>query len=78
MSGYSKSAGDRKVSVVTEIVKEGYADIMSVDEAARYLGISKLSMYRLIRAHDKTVPVKKVAGAFKISKRQLLEWFESL
>jgi excisionase family DNA binding protein len=53
-------------------------DILGVGEAARYLGISKLSMYKLIRDKKKRVPVKTVAGAFKISRRQLLDWFESL
>ena len=55
-----------------------YPDILNVEQAAAYLGISKLSMYKLIRAPDSTVPVKRVAGAFKLSRRQLLEWFESL
>lgn len=55
-----------------------FPDILNVEQAAAYLGISKLSMYKLIRARDSTVPVKRVAGAFKLSRRQLLEWFESL
>jgi hypothetical protein len=53
-------------------------DILDVAQAARFLGISKLSMYKLIRDREKNVPVKSVAGAFKISRRQLLDWFESL
>ncbi|MBD3392327.1 MAG: helix-turn-helix domain-containing protein [Chitinivibrionales bacterium] len=53
-------------------------DILDVEQAARFLGISKLSMYKLIRGRKNKVPVKRVAGAFKISKRQLLDWFESL
>lgn len=57
---------------------DDFSDILSVEDAARYLGISKLSMYRLIRGREKVVPVKRLAGAFKISRRQLLEWFESL
>jgi excisionase family DNA binding protein len=55
-----------------------HCEILSVEEAARFLGISKLSMYKLIRDKKKRVPVKTIAGAFKISRRQLLDWFESL
>jgi excisionase family DNA binding protein len=55
-----------------------YSDILSVEDAARYLGVSKLSMYKLIRDDRRQVPVKRIAGAYKISRRQLLEWFESL
>ncbi len=54
-----------------------FPDILSVEDAARYLGVSKLSMYKLIRDESQGVPVKKIAGAFKISRRQLLNWFES-
>jgi excisionase family DNA binding protein len=53
-------------------------DIMGVEEAAEYLGISKLSMYKLIRDKSMDIPVKRLAGAFKISRRQLLDWFEAL
>jgi hypothetical protein len=35
-------------------------------------------MYKLIRDDARQVPVKRIAGAYKISRRQLLEWFESL
>lgn len=60
------------------VPSSSFPDILNVEQAAAYLGISKLSMYKLIRARDSTVPVKRVAGAFKLSRRQLLEWFESL
>ena len=68
---------DRAQHRQTEFGSQGtFPDILTVEECACYLGISKLSMYRLIR--KKGVPVKRVAGAFKVSRRQVLEWFESL
>jgi excisionase family DNA binding protein len=71
---------DKRSERGERVVSSGspYPDVMTVEEAARYLGISKLSMYKLIRATGSTVPVKRVAGAFKVSRRQLLDWFESL
>jgi hypothetical protein len=68
----------RKRPHTSDSLSAGHPDILDVDQAARFLGISKLSMYKLIRDRKKKVPVKTVAGAFKISKRQLLDWFESL
>jgi excisionase family DNA binding protein len=69
---------NRKRSEAAGASAPALPDILSVEEAARYLGISKLSMYKLIRDRKKKVPVKTVAGAFKLSRRQLLDWFESL
>ena len=67
-----------KISQRAGCVSMVLPDVLDVEQAAQFLGISKLSMYKLIRNRKKRVPVKTVAGAFKISKRQLLEWFESL
>lgn len=70
----------KSVKSTANMAANNHPDILSVEDAAAYLGISKLSMYKLIRKRDagRTVPVKTVAGAFKISRRQLLDWFESL
>ncbi|MBD3392648.1 MAG: helix-turn-helix domain-containing protein [Chitinivibrionales bacterium] len=57
---------------------ERIPDIMDVEQSARYLGVSKRTMYQLIHHAHTRVPVKRIAGAFKISRRQLLDWFESL
>ena len=49
-------------------------DILTVDEAAAFLKISRTSLYRLIKAGE--VPCRRVGERWRFSRRILLEWVE--
>ncbi|MDB4285619.1 helix-turn-helix domain-containing protein [bacterium] len=49
-------------------------DILTVDEAAAFLKISRPSIYRLIRAGE--IPCRRVGKRWRFSRRALLAWVE--
>lgn len=51
-------------------------DILNIDQAAEYLGISRAKLYRLI--NEGKIKGKKIGSrGWRFSKRKLLEWVES-
>ena len=51
-------------------------DILNVDQAAEYLGISRAKLYRLI--NEGKIKGRKIGSrGWRFSKRKLLEWVES-
>ena len=51
-------------------------DILNVDQAAEYLGISRAKLYRLI--NDGKIKGRKIGSrGWRFSKRKLLDWVES-
>jgi excisionase family DNA binding protein len=49
-------------------------DILTIDQAADYLQLSRASIYRLINESD--IPGKRIGERYRFSRRQLLEWIE--
>ncbi len=50
-------------------------DIMTVDEVAEYLKVSKKSIYRLVKSGK--LPAKKVLNKWRFSRDRIKEWIES-
>lgn len=50
-------------------------DIMTVDEVAEYLKVSKKSIYRLVKSGE--LPAKKVLNKWRFSRDRIREWIES-
>lgn len=50
--------------------------LLSVIQAADYLGIGRATMYDLINRGECPVPVRKVGGRLKLAKVQLDRWLE--
>jgi len=48
-------------------------EILDIDDAARFLGIKKRTMYRLV--NDGEIPAKKIGGQWRLSRTQLLDLF---
>lgn len=46
-------------------------EVLSVESAAAYLGISRITLYRLLHAQPAVVPGIKVGGQWKVLKSQL-------
>lgn len=53
-------------------MSEEYPEIMSVKQAAKYLGFSPLKVYQLIERNE--IPNKKVGGQYRFSRRILEAW----
>lgn len=51
------------------------SDIMTVDEVAEYLKVSKKSIYRLVKSGE--LPAKKVLNKWRFSRDRIKEWIES-
>jgi excisionase family DNA binding protein len=51
-----------------------FPDVLTITQAMAYLQISKSTIYNLI--NNKEIPVKRMGGQYRFSRRQLLEWIE--
>ncbi len=51
-----------------------FPDVLTITQAMAYLQISKSTIYNLINGKD--IPVKRMGGQYRFSRRQLLEWIE--
>jgi len=75
-TGRKKGSGGktpRTASRSAESVQEtGAPDILTIDQAAEYLQLSRATIYRLINESD--VPVKRIGERYRFSRRRLLEW----
>lgn len=49
-------------------------DILTVDEAAEFLRLSRAAIYKLLRRGE--IPAAKVLDRWRFSRRQLLAWIE--
>lgn len=49
-------------------------DILTIDEAAKYLNLNKETIYKHVRSGD--LPGKKIGNKWRFSKRKLREWIE--
>ncbi len=50
------------------------SEVMTMKEAAKYLKIHIMTLYKLAREGD--VPVRKVGGQWRFSRKRLREWME--
>ncbi|MFH1767860.1 MAG: helix-turn-helix domain-containing protein [Candidatus Omnitrophota bacterium] len=48
------------------------SQVMSTDEVAKYLGVHRVTLYRLIKTTD--IPVFKLAGVWRTKKDLLDQW----
>ena len=48
-------------------------EILDIDDAARFLGIKKRTMYRLVNTGE--IPAKKIGGQWRLSRTQLIQLF---
>jgi excisionase family DNA binding protein len=53
-------------------MNDEYPEIMSVKQAAKYLGFSPLKIYQLIERNE--IPNKKIGGQYRFSRRILEAW----
>ena len=51
---------------------DAHDDILTPEEAAQYLKVSKSTIYRL--AQKGILPGRKVGGSWRFSRRRLYEW----
>ncbi len=51
-------------------------EILDIDDAARFLGIKKRTMYRLVNTGE--IPAKKIGGQWRLSRTQLIELFRDV
>lgn len=56
-------------------MSEEQKDIMTIEEAAKYLGIGKLSLYKLVNTGK--VPGRMVLNKWRFEREQLREWIRS-
>jgi excisionase family DNA binding protein len=49
-------------------------EILTLDQAAAYLQISRATLYRLIKSGE--IPGRRVGRRYRFSRRALLEWVE--
>lgn len=49
-------------------------DVMTVDQAAAFLQVSRATMYKLIK--DGEVFGRRVSGRWRFTKRSLLDWID--
>lgn len=49
-------------------------DILTIDQAAEYLQLSRATIYRLIKNGE--IPVKRIGERYRFSRRKLLGWIE--
>lgn len=49
-------------------------DVYTVREAAEYLKIGRITLYKLVR--EGRIPHRKVGGQIRFSKNQLQQWIE--
>ena len=50
-------------------------DIMTIDEVAEYLQLSKKSIYRLVKKGE--LPAKKVLNKWRFSRERVKDWIDS-
>ena len=53
-------------------MSEAFPDVLTIDEAARYLRISKSSLYKL--AQERKIPCQKVGRHWRFSRIALGTW----
>lgn len=54
---------------------EGFSDILTLEEAASFLRISKRSVYRMLK--ERTIPARKIMHKWRFDRDQLKEWIRS-
>lgn len=74
-SGKQAAQATSKAELVEPPQETGVPDILTIDQAAEYLQLSRASIYRLINESD--IPVKRIGERYRFSRRKLLEWIES-
>jgi excisionase family DNA binding protein len=57
-------------------MNEAYPDVLTIDEAAQYLRISKSSLYKL--AQEGKIPCQKVGRHWRFSIQALSSWLGQL
>lgn len=50
------------------------SDLMTVREVATYLQLHPMTVYKLVR--ERSVPMKKIGGQWRIRETTLLQWLE--
>jgi excisionase family DNA binding protein len=53
-------------------VEEKFGDVLGIDQVSRYLGIHKMTVYRLIRTEG--LPGRMVSNRWRFNKDAVKEW----
>lgn len=54
---------------------EVFGDILTLEEAASFLRISKRSVYRMLK--ERSIPARKIMHKWRFDRDQLKEWIRS-
>jgi excisionase family DNA binding protein len=73
-AGKSAAGKAAKTKPVESEQATSVPDILTIDQAADYLQLSRATVYRLINESD--IPVKRIGERYRFSRRKLLEWIE--
>lgn len=51
-------------------------DVLTIDQAAELLQLSRGTMYNLLNDPDSGIPARRILGRWRFSRAALLEWVE--
>jgi len=67
--------GNGLASATTLPVPDPLPELLTVKEAAEFLGFHRVTVSRL--AHARKLPARKIGHEWRFSRRRLMEWIES-